>query len=253
MSAVEFRIEGHIAVMTINRPEARNALNGAVADGLGAGFSEIERNPEIRCGILTGAGGTFCSGMDLKAFVAGETINTRGIPFGGKDNAKVSKPLIAAVEGFVLAGGFELALTCDLIVASRTAKFGLPEVKRGLVAAGGGLVHLPRQAPVRIALEMALTGDPMDAETLHMHGVVNRLAPEGGALVAAIALAERIAENGPLALAVTKKVITESLDWPASETFDRQTPFTAPIFRTADAREGAKAFAEKRKPNWTGA
>jgi enoyl-CoA hydratase len=252
MSAVEFRVENRVAVMTINRPEARNALNGAVGSGLGAGFAEIERNPEIRVGILTGGGGTFCSGMDLKAFVAGESIDTSGIPYGGKDNAVVTKPIIAAVEGYALAGGFELALTCDLIVASRAAKFGLPEVKRGLVAAGGGLVRLPRQAPIRLALELALTGDMVDAETLHMHGVINRLVPEGEALTAALELAGKIAENAPLALAVTKKVIRESLDWRDSESYDQQREFTSPVFQTNDAREGATAFAEKRPPRWTG-
>lgn len=253
MSAVEFRIERNVAIMTINRPEARNALNGAVGEGLGAGYAEIMANPEIRVGVITGAGGTFCSGMDLKAFVAGEKIDTSGIPYGGKDNAVVTKPMIAAIEGYALAGGFELALTCDLLVASRAAKFGLPEVKRGLVAAGGGLVRLPRQAPIRIALEMALTGDMMDAETLHMHGLVNRLTDEGAALDVAIELAVKIAENGPLALAVTKQVISKSLDWPDSEAFDRQKEFTAPVFQSADAREGATAFAEKRKPKWTSA
>jgi enoyl-CoA hydratase len=252
MPAVEFRTEGHVAVLTINRPEARNALNAAVCDGLGAGQAEVERNPDIRVGVLTGAGGYFCSGMDLKAFVAGEKVDTRGIPFGGKDNAVITKPLVAAVEGYALAGGFELAMICDLIVSSRTAKFGLPEVKRGLVAAGGGLMRLPREAPIRIAMEMVLTGDMFDAETLHSHGVINRLAPEGGALEAAIELAGRIAQNAPIALAVSKKVMRDSLDWPNSEAFDRQREFTAPVFQTNDAREGAVAFAEKRPPRWTG-
>ncbi|MBV9994870.1 MAG: crotonase/enoyl-CoA hydratase family protein [Caulobacteraceae bacterium] len=252
MSAVEFRVENRTAVMTINRPEARNAMNGAVGRGLSDGFAEIERNPEIRIGVLTGAGGTFCAGMDLKAFVAGEKIDTSGVPFGGKENAVITKPVIAAVEGFALAGGFELALVCDLIVASRTAKFGLPEVKRGLVAAGGGLVRLPRQAPIRIALELALTGDMIDAETMHAYGVINRLAPEGQALAAALELAGRIAENAPLALAVTKKVIRDSLDWKNAESFDLQREFTGPVFQSNDAREGAAAFAEKRPPRWTG-
>ena len=251
MSAVEFQVEGHLAIMTINRPEARNATNAEVARGLSAGYAEIIGNRNIRVGVLTGAGGTFSAGMDLKAFAAGEAIDVRGVPFGGADNVVVTKPMIAAVEGYALAGGFELALTCDLIVASRTAKFGLPEVKRGLVAAGGGLVRLPRQAPYRLVLEMALTGDLFDAEALHALGVVNRLASPGAALDMAREIAARIAENSPQALAVTLDVIRRSLDWPYSEAFDRQREFTAPVFRSADAREGALAFAEKRKPNWS--
>jgi len=252
MSAVEFRTEGHVAILTINRPEARNALNADVGTGLGEGFGEIERNPEIRVGILTGGGGHFCSGMDLKGFVAGQSIDTSGIPYGGAANRVVTKPLIAAVEGYALAGGFELALVCDLIVAAKTAKFGIPEVKRGLVAAGGGLVRLPRQAPLRIALEMALTGDIYDAETLQRMGMINRLTEEGGALAAAIELGERIAANAPLALAVTKKVIRQSLDWPNSQSYDLQREFTSPVFQTNDAKEGATAFAQKRAPKWTG-
>jgi enoyl-CoA hydratase len=253
MAAVEFRIEGHVAVITINRPEAKNAMNGAVATGLGEAYAEIVANPEIRVGILTGAGGTFCSGMDLKAFIAGEKIDASGVPFGGVDNRVVTKPMIAAVEGYALAGGFELALTCDMIIASRAAKFGLPEVKRGLVAAGGGLVKMPRQAPYRIAMEMALTGDAYDAELMLSYGVINKVTEPGEALNAALELANKIAENGPLALAATKRIITMSLDWPNSQSYDLQRGFTAPVFQSADAREGATAFAEKRKPNWTGA
>ncbi|HXQ47743.1 MAG TPA: crotonase/enoyl-CoA hydratase family protein [Caulobacteraceae bacterium] len=253
MSEIEFRLEGHTAVMTVNRPQARNAINAAVARGLSDGYARIVADPAIRVGVLTGAGGHFCSGMDLKAFVAGEAIDISGVPYGGANNRVVNKPMIAAVEGSALAGGFELALTCDLIVASRAARFGLPEVKRGLVASGGGLVKLTRQAPVRVAMEMLLTGEPMDAERLHAHGVVNRLAPEGEALAVALALADTIAANGPLALEVTMIVARRALDWPASEAFDRQREFTAPVFQSADAREGALAFAEKRKPRWTGA
>jgi enoyl-CoA hydratase len=253
MSEVEFRVEGHTAVITINRPEARNSINAAVGRGLSEAYGRIVGDPAIRVGVLTGAGGYFCAGMDLKAFVAGEAIDISGVPYGGANNRVVNKPMIAAVEGFAMAGGFELAMTCDLIVASRTAKFGLPEVKRGLVASGGGLVRLTREAPMRVAMEMLLTGDAVDAETLHLHGVVNRLAPEGEALGVAMELAGRIAENGPMALEVTMIVARRARDWPASEAFDRQRELTAPVFASADAREGALAFAEKRKPNWTGA
>jgi enoyl-CoA hydratase len=253
MSDVEFRTEGHTGVITINRPQARNAINAAVGRGLSEAYGQIADDPAIRVGVLTGAGGYFCAGMDLKAFVAGEAIDISGVPYGGANNRVLDKPMIAAVEGAAFAGGFELAMTCDLIVASRTARFGLPEVKRGLVASGGGMVRLTREAPVRVAMEMLLTGDPMDAETLHRHGVVNRLAPDGGALDVALELADRIAENGPLALEVTMIVARRARDWLASEAFDRQREFTAPVFASADAREGALAFAEKRKPNWTGA
>ena len=253
MADLDFSVSDGVAVMTLNRPQARNALNASVFQGLAEGFREIVRNPQIRVGVLTGAGGTFCSGMDLKAFVRGETMDPSGVPFGGRDNVVVDKPLIAAVEGYALAGGFELALTCDLIVASRSAKFGLPEVKRGLVAAGGGLVRLPRQAPARMAMEMLLTGDMYDAETLYMRGLINRVTEEGGALTAALALAATIAGNGPLAVAASKRIVRMSLDWPASEAFDRQKEFTVPVRESADAIEGARAFAEKRKPLWTGA
>lgn len=253
MTAVEFRIEGAVAVMTLNRPKARNAMNGAVMRELGEGYAEITRNPAIRVGVLTGAGGNFCSGMDLKAFASGEQMDIAGIPYGGKNNAVIDKPMIAAIEGYALAGGFELAMLCDLIVASRTSRFGLPETRRGLVAGGGGLVRLPRFAPMRIALEMVLTGDLFDAETMHLHGLINRVTEEGGALTAAMELADKIARNGPVAVAVSKQVMQLALDWPASESFDRQRELIAPIFASADAREGARAFAEKRPPRWTGA
>lgn len=253
MDAVEYSVVDGVAIITLNRPDARNAINGALAAGMGHAFGEIVRSADVRVAILTGAGGTFCSGMDLKAFVAGESIDVSGIPFGGSEHRVVEKPLIAAVEGYALAGGFELALTCDLIVASRTAKFGLPEVKRGLVAAGGGLVKLPRQTSLRVANEMVLTGNMYDADFLERHGLVNLVTDEGCALERALELAGRIAENGPLAVAVSKMVLKEALDWPASEGFDRQREFTAPVFKSADALEGATAFAQKRKPRWTAA
>lgn len=252
MAAVEFRIEGEVAVMTLNRPEARNALNGAVMQGLGEGYAEIVRNPAIRVGVLAGAGGNFCSGMDLKAFASGEKMDVSGIPYGGANNVVVDKPIIAAIEGYALAGGFELAMLCDLIVASRTAKFGLPETKRGLVPGGGGLVRLPRLAPMRVAMEMVLTGDTYDADTLHQHGLINRVVGEGGAFAAAMDLANKIAANGPVAVSVVKKVMQMAADWPTSESFDRQREYVAPVFLTNDAKEGARAFAEKRAPKWTG-
>ena len=252
MAEVEFRVDGHVAVMTINRPQARNAMNMTVVHGLVDGYAEIARNPDIRIGILTGAGGHFCAGMDLKGFAeSGERIDTSGLPFGRAASPLMTKPMIAAIEGYAVAGGFELALTCDLIVASRTAKMGLPEAKRGLVAAGGGMVKMARQAPMRAAMEMVLTGDPMEAEQLHAWGVVNRLTEPGGALAEALALAERIAENSPLALRVSMQVVRGAQDWPPSQAMDLQNELTAPVFASDDPLEGAKAFAEKRKPRWT--
>jgi len=252
MSEVLFEVDDHgVAVITLNRPEARNSLNQAVMEGLRAAFAEVVSRPEIRVAIMTGAGGAFCSGMDLKAFARGEKIEGHGLPFSGDRPLQLDKPLIAAVEGFCLAGGFEVATSCDLIVASETAKFGLPEVKRGLAAAGGGLVSLPRQAPWRIALEMVLTGDMYDAATMEKHGLINRLTPEGGALAGAKALAATIAANGPLAVAASKRIMRESLDWKVSEARTLQQPMIAPVFASNDAKEGATAFAEKRTPVWT--
>ncbi|MBV9511093.1 MAG: crotonase/enoyl-CoA hydratase family protein [Caulobacteraceae bacterium] len=252
MSEVEFQLEGGTAIITLNRPEAKNALNGAVMDGLRAAFAKVVNDPEVRVAILTGAGGSFCAGMDLKAFARGEPIDGGGLPFSGENTLVLDKPLIAAVEGFCLAGGFEVALSCDFIVASEAARFGLPEVKRGLAAAGGGLVRLPTQAPWRVALELALTGDMVSAERLERCGVINRLAPEGKALDVARAFAASIAENGPLAVAMSKRVMRESREWAPSEAMQKQRVYTDPVFASEDAKEGATAFAEKRKPVWKG-
>ena len=252
MAAVLFEVDADgVAVITLNRPEAKNSLNNDVMDGLRAAFGQVVSDPKIRVAVMTGAGGSFCSGMDLKAFARGEKIDGSGLPFSGSDTLFLDKPLIAAVEGFCLAGGFEVAMSCDLIVASETAKFGLPEVKRGLAAAGGGLVRLPRQAPWRVALEMVLTGDMVDAQTMERHGIINRLTPEGGALAGAKVLAAAIAANGPLAVAASKKIMREALEWKASEAMTLQQPMIGPVFASNDAKEGATAFAEKRKPNWT--
>ena len=241
-----------VMTVTINRPQARNAANRAVAVGIAAAMDELDGNDTLRVGIITGAGGTFCSGMDLKGFLTGELPIVAGRGFAGVAEAPPRKPLIAAVEGYALAGGFELAISCDLIVAAESAKFGIPEVKRGLVAGGGGLVRLPRQVSPRIALELALTGDPITAARGYEIGLVNRVVGAGEALAAAQELAASIAANGPLAVAVTKQVIVESADWPASEMFNRQQPIVGPVFGSDDAREGATAFAEKRTPKWTG-
>jgi enoyl-CoA hydratase len=241
-----------VAVITINRPEARNAVNGAVARGIAAALDEFDANSGVRVLILTGAGGTFSAGMDLKGFLTGDSPIFEDRGFGGIVERPPVKPIIAAVDGYALAGGFELILACDLVVAGEEAKFGLPEVRRGLVAGAGGLLRLPRRIPYHLAMEIALSGEHFPAARLHQAGLVNMLVPAGQALNAAKELAARIALGGPLALTATKRVIAESADWPAAEAFRRQGEIITPVFTSADAREGAMAFAEKRQPVWRG-
>jgi enoyl-CoA hydratase len=245
------RREG-VLLITLNRPEARNAVNLALAEGVAAALDELDEDRDVSVGVLTGAGPGFCAGMDLKAFVAGERPWVADRGFAGIVQRASRKPLIAAVEGFAVAGGFEVALACDLIVAARGAKLGIPEVKRSLVAAGGALLRLPRRMPYGLAMELALTGDPIDAERAYDLGVVNRLAEPGGAVGAAIELAAAIAKNGPLAVEATKRVLEEQFDWGEAEFWTRQGEITGPVFASEDAREGAVAFAEKREPRWQG-
>jgi enoyl-CoA hydratase len=228
---------GHVQVITINRPEARNALDG---------------DDELRVGVLTGAGGTFCAGMDLKAWMRGDKPMIPGRGFGGITITPPRKPLIAAVEGYALAGGFELMLACDLVVAAAGSKFGVPEVKRALVAGGGAAFLLPRRIPYAAAMELLLTGEPITADRAVALGLVNRLVPDGGALDSALRLAEVIAANGPLAVAVTKQIARAQGDWTLSEGWQRQAELYKPVFESQDAREGAAAFAEKRAPVWRG-
>ncbi len=251
-AAVLSERRGRVLVITLNRPDQRNAVNAALAHGLAAAMDELDDSQELSIGIVTGAGKGFCAGMDLKAFVAGESPRVEGRGFAGITQRAAAKPLIAAIEGFAVAGGLEVALACDLIVAARGARLGIPEVKRSLVAAAGGLLRLPRVLPRNIAMELALTGEPMLAERGSELGLVNRLTEPGGALQAALELAEQIAENGPLALAASKRILQESADWPEAEFFDRQEEIAEPVMRSEDAREGATAFAEKRPPVWKG-
>jgi enoyl-CoA hydratase len=241
-----------LMVITINRPEVRNAIDGAVSYGVCAAVDELDARVDLRVGILTGAGGTFCSGMDLKAFLRGESTRVKHRGLMGIARTPTDKPLIAAVEGYALAGGFEAVLACDLVVAARDATFGLPEAKRGLAAAAGGLIRLPRLIPERVALEMALTGDPVDAAFLHAHGLVNRVTEPGGALAEATRLARRIIANAPLSVAAAKRVVREQRDWSTAESFTRQDTITAAVIASDDAQEGARAFAEKREPRWSG-
>jgi enoyl-CoA hydratase len=250
MSVLLLEVEAGIAVITINRPEAKNAVNQAVAEAMAKTLDEVESREDVRAVVLTGAGGSFCAGMDLKAFVAGENVKVEGKGFAGFVQAFVSKPVIAAVEGYALAGGCELALNCDLIVAANNAKFGLPEVKRGLVAAAGGLLRLPRQLPYRVAMELALTGDMADAQRMYDLGLLNRLAEPGETLATALELAKTIAANAPMSTRITKTVVLRSQDWTLDEMFDRQNELTAPVMNSEDAIEGSCAFAEKRAPVW---
>jgi enoyl-CoA hydratase len=252
MPAVLTDVSDGVAVITINRPEARNAVNGEVARGIAEAVDQADASKDVQVLILTGSGGTFSAGMDLKGFLSGDSPAFGDRGFGGIVQRPPVKPVIAAVEGYALAGGFELVLACDLVVASEEARFGLPEVRRSLVAGAGGLLRLPHRIPYHVAMEIALTGEHFPASRLQQVGLVNELVPAGQALDAAKKLAGRVALGGPLALAATKRVITESADWPSAEAFQRQGEIITPVFMSADAREGAMAFAEKRPPVWKG-
>lgn len=252
MSEVLVEHEDGLVIITINRPEAKNAVNRAVSYGVCAAVDELDARDDLRVGILTGAGGTFCSGMDLKAFLRGDVTRVEGRGILGIALTPPRKPLIAAVEGYALAGGFEAMLACDLAVAARNARFGIPEVKRGLAAAAGGLLRLPRLIPQRVAMELALTGDMIDAEQALRIGLINRITEPGEALAEARRLAHRIIANAPLAVAASKRVIVEQRDWPIADMFNRQQTITGQLLTSEDAREGATAFAEKRPPVWKG-
>jgi enoyl-CoA hydratase len=241
-----------VLLVTLNRPEQRNAVNRAVAEGIAGALDRLDAEPELRVGVLTGAGKGFCAGMDLKAFVAGEKPSVEGRGFAGIVQRASAKPLIAAVEGFAVAGGFEIALACDLIVAARGARFGIPEVKRGLVAAGGALLRLPQRIPYHLAMELALTGDFIDASRAYEVGLVNRVVEPGSVVDGALELAVAIAANGPLALAASKRILVEAPAWPPDGAWERQAGITDPVRASADAREGSVAFAEKRAPRWQG-
>lgn len=245
--------QDQILIITLNRPQARNAINYEAAVQLAAALDELDNNPELVVGILTGAQNTFCAGMDLKAFAKdGQRpyVGDRG--FAGICERPPRKPLIAAIEGYALAGGLEIAMACDMMVAAETAKFGVPETKRGIVPGSGGMLRLPARIPYVVAMELVLTGDMFSAEQAANWGLINRVVPEGQALQAALELARRIKENGPLAVQVAKQVISESKDWPQQYMFDLQRPRINHVFVSADAKEGATAFAEKRKPVWQG-
>jgi len=244
--------EGPLRVLTLNRPAVRNAIDLATAVAIEAAIDEYEVRSDLRALIITGAGGTFCAGMDLKAFLRGERPSTPRRGFAGLAELPPSKPIIAAVEGQAVAGGFEIVLACDMVVAAETAWFALPEVMRGLVAGGGGLLRLPQRMPFHRAVELALTGARLSAVDAERHGLVNRLTAPGQALAGARELAELVAANGPLAVAATKQILHESRHWPTAEAFDRQRELSEPVRRSNDAQEGARAFLEKRSPVWNG-
>jgi enoyl-CoA hydratase len=243
---------GNVLLITLNRPEVRNAVNAALAAGVGGALDELDEDEGLSVGVLTGTGGFFCAGMDLGAFVKGESpwFGDRG--FAGIAQRASRKPLIAAIEGFAVAGGMEIALACDLIVAARGAKLGIPEVKRSLVAAGGALLRLPRRMPYHVVMELALTGDTLPAERFHELGLVNRVTEPGEAVQGALELAERLAKNGPLALIASKQILQQQFDWSTQEMWERQGAITGPVFASEDAKEGASAFKEKRDPRWQG-
>ena len=246
--AVLTEVRGRVLLITLNRPDQMNAVNTDLAQGLVAAVAELDGNSELTAGVLTGAGRGFCAGMDLKAFAAG------GPPKGFNDFLEngARKPLIAAVEGFALAGGLEVALTCDLIVAAEGVKLGIPEVGVGLFAAGGALLRLPSRVPYAVAMEMALTADPITAEQGLNYGLVSRVTPKGGAVDGALALADRIARNAPLAVAASKQMIREVQGRTEADFWELQRPVMAEVFTSEDAKEGPRAFAEKRPPSWTG-
>ncbi|MGV9653892.1 crotonase/enoyl-CoA hydratase family protein [Streptomyces sp. NPDC003554] len=254
MSTTDVRTQraGTTLLITIDRPQARNSVNAVVATLLAKALDELEADPELRTGVLTGTGGTFSAGMDLKAALRGESPNVPGRGFGGVTEVERTKPLIAAVEGWAMGGGFELALACDLIVAAEGAHFGLPEVKRGLIAAGGGVIRLPRRIPYHLAMEFLLTGEPVSGARAGELGLANRVVPTGQAVEQALLLAEQLAANAPLALAAVKAVTLAADGAPEAEAFAAQRTVMAGLMASADVREGMTAFAERRTPRWTG-
>ena len=243
---------GNVLLITLNRPQVRNAVNAALAEGLGKALDRLDEDESVSVGVLTGAGGFFCAGMDLGAFVKGESpwYGDRG--FAGIAQRSADKPLIAAIEGFAVAGGMEIALACDLIVAAKGAKLGIPEAKRSLIAAGGALLRLPKRMPYHVVMELALTGDPFLSERFHELGLINRLAEPGSAVDVALELAAQLAKNGPLALIASKRILQEQYDWSSEEMWAKQGEISGPVMTSEDAKEGASAFKEKREPVWKG-
>lgn len=252
MAVVEVERRGNVAVITLNRPEARNAVNPEIASAMVAALDELEADDDVRVVVVTGTGDVFCAGADLKVIASGrggELADVKG-GFAGLVRRNYPKPLIAAVNGPALAGGTEIVLACDLAVASETATFGIPEVKRGLIAGAGGLLRLPWRVPMSIALELAMTGDPIDATRAAAVGLVNRVAPKERVLEEAVALAERIAENSPISVRCSRQLLREAAQLSEEEGWTRNNEYLAAAWASGDTVEGATAFAEKRKPVW---
>jgi enoyl-CoA hydratase len=241
-----------VLIITIDRPKARNAIDGATARALTDAFDQLDSRDDLLVGVLTGTGGVFSAGMDLKAYARGDTPIIPGRGFAGLTRTQLHTPLIAAVEGWALGGGTEMALACDLIVAAQDATFGLTEVTFGLVPPEGGIVRLPERIPRNIALEVLLTGDPLPAERAQQLGLVNHITPPGGALDKAMELAHRIARNAPLSIAAVKRAVNERTAYGDQDAFRQQDQVVAPVLASHDAQEGAHAFAEKRSPHWEG-
>lgn len=243
---------GLVRIITMNRPDAMNSINIALSEAMAQAMDDLDSDDNVRVAVLTGAGRGFSAGMDLKAFVSGEMPMIEGRGLAGMVERGPIKPLIAAVEGFALAGGLEVVLGCDLVVAAKNAKLGIPEVTVGLFAGGGALGRLPRHVPEALAMRMALTGEPITAETAQAHGLVIETTEPGGAVEAAVALGEKIAKNAPLGVAASKRIVRESWGMTDAEYWPYQNVIMADIFASEDAKEGATAFAEKRDPNWQG-
>ncbi len=261
--AALYEVRGRVALITLNRPDARNAVNAALSTAVGAGLEAAVADPDVRVIVITGAGPSFCAGADLKELAQGRSIHADGHPewgFAGLIQHWVDKPVIAAVNGAAMGGGTEITLACDLVVAADTAKFGLPEVKRGLYAAAGGVIRLQPQIPRKRALELALTGEGIDADTAVAWGLINRVAPVGTELDVALELANVIAANAPLAVQVSKKMIHRTwsaasewnADWSGEDPWDANNEALGVVFSSNDAMEGPQAFAEKREPRWSG-
>lgn len=254
MSAVEHERRGHVEIVTINRPEARNAVNRDVTEAMAGILDGAERDEDCWVVVLTGSGDkSFSAGMDLKAFASGQGVGIiDGNGFASITRRKFPKPIIAAVNGPALAGGCEIMLSCDLVVAAEHAVFGIPEVKRGLIAGAGGLLRLPKRIPRTVALELALTGEPIDAARAYQVGLVNKVVPGERLMEEALALADVIAANAPMAVRYSKRVMLDSADLPEDEAWRLNDNTFSDVFTSADAMEGAVAFAEKRAPNWQG-
>ena len=252
--SVDYEVRGPFAIIKINRPEARNAVNGAVATGIEEAIDRIEADDSVWVGILTGEPPVFCAGADLKEINSGNgaALSTAKGGFGGFVQRERAKPIIAAVDGPALAGGTEIVLSCDLVVASTSATFGIPEVKRSLVAGAGGLFRLGRKIPVNIAMELTLTGDPIDATRAHHFGLVNRLVEPGQALEAAVSLAEQICANAPVAVRESRKIVLEATNAPDDVGWKMSVEGMGVAMRSEDFSEGLTAFIEKRPPVWKG-